>query len=313
MANKKRSDSRCKEEGDDYSILNANASGRRGECTRLGEESNLHWKTIGNEPPEQFSPSDADSMLRESEVGWRAVKRKSAVPSRDETIRRSCIEENLSMVVNQSSGIDHSSKAQETQPEQVEVEKASEPRHADPTENGNRDNPLENLKLPLNISKQRYEAHMRQREADGRTGYAGSKESNPGCSEENMENSQRDLARHLEDTIKMHIQKESNMRTVIKTQENSLRIKDQEILLFQQKISAMEADMDVGGRSYIEECVSRGEMLTKTLSEELKSERELFQKQLGKEMENSRILLRKIDDLKKIINELVRKIKKQRA
>lgn len=166
--------------------------------------------------------------------------------------------------------------------------------------------------IPTNISRQRYEEHMKKEEMLGAmkeettvsvtVSKGEPRRPEPGRREE--------LIKYLEDTINMHVKKEEGMRLVIKTQENSLRIKDGEILLLQQKIQTLLASMEIEGKNYIEECVGRGEKLVTMLEKEVNEERETLKRRLNEEVENSRILSKKVDDLKKVINELVRKVKK---
>lgn len=202
-----------------------------------------------------------------------------------------------------------------------------------------------NAEITSNISKQRYDQHMGQKNnyieghsylgvkkgkserngdlknekvaTDLRLQEKTLKEKTDGLTvweQENTSNTEtkkcRELIAHLEKVIETHMKKEENMRETIRIQENDLETKNQELLLLHQKVSALEKDLEFDGQDYIEKRVKRGETLVKMLSEEIKNERKVFQEKLGEEIERSNTLSKRVDDFKRIINELVRKIKK---
>lgn len=160
-------------------------------------------------------------------------------------------------------------------------------------------NSFEHQEVVQNISRQRYEEHMRRAEYMSKTYKSGN------------EVPKRDDER----TQEIQMQKEENMRKAIKMQEEDIQVKNQEILLLKEKVSMLESRLEIEGKEYVSECVLRGKEAIRIVEEELKKERGDFLKKIGEEAEKSRMLLRRIDGLKKIINELVRKIRemKQKA
>jgi hypothetical protein len=137
-----------------------------------------------------------------------------------------------------------------------------------------------------NISKKRYEEDLRRKKMD--TG--------------------KDIVEYLEEAIRLHEAKERNMRATVREKDTLLRVKDQEILLLRQRLSQRPSyELD---RRYFRECIEKGKTLAQKLGEEISDERAAFSERLSKELANSRTLEKRIGDLKKILNELVKKIKR---
>lgn len=152
----------------------------------------------------------------------------------------------------------------------------------------------------LNISKQRYFEHMRRSKTT--RGESEDEDEREEVSEAGIEERSKKQERKAE--------REENMRRAIKSQETDLRSKDQEILLLRQKISRLESAMEIKGKRYIKECIERGETAVRMLEEEMKRERNMLLKRIEEEIETSKMLMKRNEGLKKIINELVRKIKR---
>ncbi|ADM12235.1 uncharacterized protein Eint_091060 [Encephalitozoon intestinalis ATCC 50506] len=258
-----------KDRWDEYSILND--SSYKGGVTDKG--NSLEWKSFEKEEcvfseelPEKIEGLQEEEGSREKKKDWDGEIRKG----NDNPIRpRKYVASNTEY--------DRGEKGSPT------------------SEEAKKEILLENLGVHQNISKQRYEEHIRKLRAASDK-YTGEGE-------------------EVEDLVgarKAQTEKEENMRRALKIQENDLWIKDQEIVLLREKVARLEMKMEIEGKEYIEKCIQRGEAAVKILEEEMKKERRELLERIGQETEKSRVLSRRVEGLKKIINELVRKIKRMK-
>ncbi|KAG5858835.1 hypothetical protein KMI_11g17910 [Encephalitozoon hellem] len=259
---------------DEYSILNDN------DCEKgsVDKENSLEWKSFENGEG-SFSRKSSGSTKHDLNGNASSVKRHKhggEIEVRDSGV------ETLEVVEDRAKN----TKPGDVREELSVVGRASE--KGSPEGKGD----------ILNISKQRYEEHMRKAK----------------CMNGGHE-SGKVLGENDEKGQEIQLKKEENMRRAIKMQEEEIQMKNQEILLLRERISRLEARMKIDGKEYVSECVLRGEEAIRILEEEIKKERSGFLKKIGEEMEKSKILMKRVDGLKKIINELVRKIKgmKQKA
>ncbi|CAD27082.1 hypothetical protein [Encephalitozoon cuniculi GB-M1] len=258
---------------DEYSILNDSICKERG----TDKGSSLEWRSYRNEE------CNSDTGSQDGVKTFLSEEAPSAKKQRDE--EENGKENGRPLVSGLRKSVSGNSKA-------TGRRKGEEPRLEWIEGNGSSVCPG----IQQNVSKQRYEEHMRRSE------YADA-EDKPRCEVSKG---------NLEDVQVTQIQKEENMRKVLRAQEGDLWAKDQEILLLKEKMSMLESRMEISGKEYVAECVLRGEAAVKMLEEEIKKERAAFLERIGEEVEKSRMLSKRIEGLKKIINELVRKIKRMK-
>ncbi|WEL39503.1 hypothetical protein PFJ87_09g01310 [Encephalitozoon hellem] len=253
---------------DEYSILNDS------DCEKgsVDKENSLEWKSFENGEG-SFSRKLPESTKHDLNGNVSPVKRHKhggEIEGRDSSV------ETLEVVEDRAKN----TKLSDVREELSVVGRASE--KGSPEGKGD----------ILNISKQRYEEHMRKAK----------------CMNGEHE-PVKVLGENDEKGQEIQLKKEENMRRAIKMQEEEIQMKNQEILLLRERISRLEARMKIDGKEYVSECVLRGEEAIRILEEEIKKERSGFLKKIGEEMERSKMLMKRVDGLKKIINELVRKIK----
>ncbi|AFN83766.1 hypothetical protein EROM_091500 [Encephalitozoon romaleae SJ-2008] len=257
---------------DEYSILNDSGYEKRS----VDKENSLEWKSFENE-------GDGISTRSQGNIDCGLSGEISSIK------RHRCdVEANKEKNVSQALRVKES------------VTRAPEPneigREHSIAKEASRRNVSEYQEVVPNISRQRYEEHMRKADCVSKEYKPGDEVSGGGG----------------ERTQEIQIQKEENMRKAIKIQEEDIQAKNQEILLLKEKISRLESKLEIEGKEYVRGCVLRGEEAIRIVEEELKKERGDFLKKIGEEAEKTRMLLRRIDGLKKIINELVRKIREMK-
>ncbi|KAH9410844.1 hypothetical protein HK407_10g16100 [Ordospora pajunii] len=147
---------------------------------------------------------------------------------------------------------------------------------------------------PLNISKQRYEEYVKKK----------------GENKESLCSKIDGMSRRNEEEV--WARTESNLRMIIKNQQEELERKEVAINRLNQRVSELSSSMEIKGRIYALQCICRGEELLKAIENDIESEKQILVRRIDEGVENSKVLQKKIDGLKKIVNELVKKIKKKR-
>ncbi|TBU17933.1 hypothetical protein CWI42_100540 [Ordospora colligata] len=147
---------------------------------------------------------------------------------------------------------------------------------------------------PLNISKQRYEEYVKKK----------NEHKDSLCSK-----TDRMDKCNYEET---YTRTESDLRMIIKNQQEELNKREAIINSLNRKVSELTSNMEIEGKKYALQCICRGEELLKAIENDIECEKQMLVKRINEGIENSKVLQKKVEDLKKIVNELVKKIKKKR-